>query len=342
MPISSPPPERDCRTSAFTGWRSEGFPEQRAGTDGWSFSPGYLQMRVAMKRGAIPLIGITDRGREHLLRDGVLVLPFEVSSTRTPGVLRPHYHDYFQVSLLSAPAHVMHDFREFDVEGDTLLFLSPGQVHTVTPGPGMKGVVISFTREFIGGAPGFLLDLPFFYSADSCPWLVLDGKNAGIVQRVFGEMLEEYDSGGPGSGEILSSLLRILFVRAARWHDSETDSSRSRGEVLVRKFHQEVERHFLEWQALGPYAKLLGVTVNHLNDVVREVTGKAAGEHIRTRRLLDAKRLLLYSELSVSEVGYHLGFKDPSYFSRFFRRYETGTPGEFRSRIREKYQKNGA
>lgn len=294
-----------------------------------------------MKRGAIPLIGITDRGREHLRRDGVLVVPFEISSMLNPGVLRPHYHDFFQVSLLSGPAHVMHDFREFDVDGDTLLFLSPGQVHTVMPRPGMEGTVVSFTREFIDGASGFLLDLPFFYSGDSSPWLVVENETVEPVRHGFREMLEEYEVGDPGSGEILRSLLRILFVRAARWHGSESDSSRSRSEVLVRKFHQEVESHFLEWQALGPYARLLGVTVNHLNDVVREVTGKAAGEHIRARRLLDAKRLLLYSELSISEVGYHLGFRDPSYFTRFFRRYETGTPGEFRSQIREKYQKNG-
>ncbi|HEY1121221.1 MAG TPA: helix-turn-helix domain-containing protein, partial [Haloferula sp.] len=58
-------------------------------------------------------------------------------------------------------------------------------------------------------------------------------------------------------------------------------------------------------------------------------------------RLLDAKRLLLYSELSVAEIGYRLGFKDPSYFGRFFRRYESRTPAEFRDEIREKYQKDG-
>ena len=64
----------------------------------------------------------------------------------------------------------------------------------------------------------------------------------------------------------------------------------------------------------------------------------AAGhEVIRQRRLLDAKRLLSHSEMSVSEIGYHLGFEDPSYFSRFFRRYERCAPAEFREQIREKY-----
>jgi len=80
------------------------------------------------------------------------------------------------------------------------------------------------------------------------------------------------------------------------------------------------------------------VGVNHLKDVVCAATGRAAGEHIRLRRLLAAKRQLLHSELTVSEIGFKLGFKDPSYFSRFFRRYEKLTPAVFRTRSREKYQ----
>jgi AraC-like DNA-binding protein len=113
----------------------------------------------------------------------------------------------------------------------------------------------------------------------------------------------------------------------------------SRSAILVRKFQHEIERHHHDWKTLEPYAHELGVTVNYLNDVVRKETGQSAGEHVRLRRLLDAKRLLLHSMLSVSEIGYQLGFVDPSYFSRFFKRYENVTPAEFRMQIREKYQK---
>lgn len=299
-----------------------------------------VQIRAMTKRGAIPLIGMIDYGREHLRREGFVVKPFAESLVENPRVLSPHYHDFFQVSLLSGPAHVMHDFREFDVVGTLLLFLSPGQVHTVLPGPATHGTIVSFTREFFDGASGFLLELPFFFMADSTPWLSLRAEDIGWVGESFREMQEEYDLARPGAGEVLRSLLRILFVRAARWHESGGEAGRRKGDGLVRKFHQAVEGHFLEWQALEPYARLLGVTANHLNDIVKEATGRPAGEHIRARRLLDAKRLLLYSELSVSEIGYHLGFKDPSYFSRFFRRYEEDTPVDFRNRIREKYQKN--
>jgi AraC family transcriptional activator of pobA len=150
----------------------------------------------------------------------------------------------------------------------------------------------------------------------------------------------EFNHDRDGAAEIIRALLRILLVKAGRWRVREPASTTpQRALSLVRNFQLLVELNFKDWQALAPYARELGVTINHLNDVISEATGRPAGEHIRQRRLLDAKRLLLYSELSVAEIGYRLGFKDPSYFGRFFRRYESRTPAEFRETIREKYQK---
>lgn len=292
-----------------------------------------------MNRREIPLIEMIDYGEEHLRREGFVVVRFDDSFKRDPMRMSPHYHDFFQVSLLTGPGRLMHDFRETEVAGDTLFFLSPGQVHTVSPAPGTDGTIVSFTREFLDDPSGKLLELPFYFATNGVPWLAIDPKNGPAVRAIFDEMQEEFDFPKPGAAEILRSLLRILFVKAGRWYgDGEEPARRSRSHVIVRRFHHEVERHFHEWQSLEPYATVLGVSVNHLNDVVKETTGESAGEHIRLRRLLDAKRLLLYSELSVSEIGYHLAFKDPSYFSRFFRRYEGMTPAEFRIRIREKYQ----
>lgn len=299
-----------------------------------------------MDRRAIPLIGMISYGEERLRAEGFVALPLSDSFALDPQRMRPHYHDFFQVTLLSGNGRLMHDFRETEVTGATLFFLSPGQVHTIAPGSKMEGTIVSFTREFLDPAgeqaASFLLDLPFFFATDGMPWLRVEEGSVEWARQLFRELQQEYDQGKEGAGEIFRSLLRILFVRAARWHAMEnTGADTSRAAVLVRKFHQEIERHHHEWRMLEPYAKQLGVTVNYLNDVVRKVTGQAAGEHIRVRRLLDAKRLLLYSTMTVSEIGYQLGFGDPSYFSRFFRRYESVTPAEFRSQIREKYQKEG-
>ncbi len=292
-----------------------------------------------MKRREIPLIEMFDYGQEHLRRRGFVVMPFLDSLTLDPLRLGPHYHDFYQISLLSGDCRMMHDFRETEAVGETLFFLSPGQVHTMRPGKQIQGSILSFTREFADHPPGLLTDLPIFQPGDTEPWLKLDAESAAGAHAIFDEMLAEFTAGGSHTDEILRSLLILLLMKSSRWRGRDPGkpgTGKSAG--LIRRFHREVESHFLEWQSLPPYARELGVTANHLNDVVKEVTGISAGSHIRSRRLLDAKRQLLHSSLSISEIGYRLGFKDPSYFSRFFRRCEATTPAAFREEIREKYQ----
>ncbi|QJE95018.1 helix-turn-helix domain-containing protein [Luteolibacter luteus] len=300
-----------------------------------------------MRREAIPAVGLGDYRGSELRAEGFVAVPYQESRAWNPTLLAPHYHDFFQVSLILGEALLMHDFREQRVHGNTLFFLSPGQVHAAISGGETDGTILSFTREFFdagaAGSPSLLLDLPFFYAPDFAPWMEVPDRALEDVRRVFREIQNEFDQARPGASEIVRALLRILLVKASRWR-AEGDASlpSSRSSALARDFQLLVERHFREWQALEPYARELGVTNNHLNDVIRETTGTPAGEHIRKRRLLDAKRLLLYSGLSVSEIGFRLGFKDPSYFARFFRRYQEQTPAEFREEIREKYQKDPA
>lgn len=295
-----------------------------------------------MDRRKVPMIGMISYGEDRLREGGFVTLPLNESFTIDPSRLRPHYHDFFQVSLLLGDGALMHDFRESEAKGATLFFLSPGQVHTIVPKPEMTGTIVSFTREFLeaGGEEGFLMNLPFFFTAEQAPWLRLPVERLVWVKGVFQDLQKEYDEDPEGSAEVARCLLRMLFVKAARWHTVESPIlGRGRLPLLVRRFRQEVEVHHHEWLTLEPYARELGVTANHLNDAVREETGQSAGEHLRQRRLLDAKRQLLHSTMSVSEIGYGLGFEDPSYFSRFFKRYEGVTPAKFRKEIREKYQK---
>jgi AraC family transcriptional activator of pobA len=299
---------------------------------------------ISMNRREVPRIGMISYGEESLRKGGFVSLPLNESFTIDPNRLRPHYHDFFQISLLLGDGVLMHDFRESETSSATLFFLSPGQVHTIMPKPRMTGTIVSFTREFLEGGveDGFLMNLPFF-SGDHAPWFHPPDDRLPWVREIFHELQEEYDNASHGAGEVARCLLRILFVKVARWYCGKSQvADRSRQSILVRRFQNEVESHHHEWLTLDIYAKALGVTVNHLHDAVAGETGQSAGEQLRQRRLLDAKRQLLHSTMSVSEVGYGLGFGDPSYFSRFFKRYEGMTPAEFRKQIREKYQKGHA
>lgn len=295
-----------------------------------------------MNHRTIPSLQMSDYGHDRLRDQGVVVMPLEESMSREPQRLIPHIHDFFQLFLIQGPAKLMHDFSDYHVSGVNLFFLSPGQVHTIYPhDPGMHGTVTSFTQAFFdhhAPPPSMLFELPFFFSAGTAPWFQVPEGEAGRIITLFGDLQREYDADDRGVQEVLRCLLRIIFVEASRLYAARHPvNEATRAALLVRQFQLAVEHHFREWQALAPYARQLGVTVNHLNDVIHEETGHSAGEIIRQRRLLDAKRLLLHSDLSVSEIGYQTGFQDPSYFSRFFRREAGQTPAEFRDTIREKY-----
>lgn len=297
-----------------------------------------------MPRRTVPSIEMHSYGKEHLRQAGIVIVPLYDSVAGDPQRQHPHYHDFFQVSLIQGAARLMHDFREKQVRGTTLFFLRPGQVHTVGVRKGLTGTIISFTQAFFDDnspPPSKLYDMPFFMSGTAAPWLPVTRGHAGDMAGLFSSLQQEFDQARQDAAAMLRALLGVLLVRAGRlYRDTHPEGAVSRSALLARQFQQEVEHHFREWPSLPPYARLLGVTVNHLNDVISSETGRSAGDLIRQRRLLDAKRLLLHSDLDVAEIGYQLGFDDPSYFGRFFRRYALATPAAFREQIREKYQRS--
>lgn len=296
-----------------------------------------------MNRRSIPSFAMSEVGRESLRQEGIVVTTLEESLSHDPARLHPHYHDFFQVMLLRGRGAVMHDFRDFAVSGETLLFLAPGQVHTIRPRKGFGATIVSFTQEFFDHTappPSALLDLPVFFEPGTAPILRIPKRDPHRIAEVFPEMQREFTAAESGAADVLRAWLRILFARAMRLHalrePEQVVDARTR---LVREFHLAVERSFRQRRTLADYARDLGVTADYLSEIVHERTGRSAGQVIRQRRLLDAKRLLSHSDLDVAEVGYQTGFTDPSYFGRFFRRETGRTPAEFRAEIREKYHR---
>jgi AraC family transcriptional activator of pobA len=292
-------------------------------------------------RRALHQLGMSKAGPEELWQSGIAVTPFMDPVAQEPQRLQPHYHAFYQIFLLKGRATVMQDFVEFPARGTTLVFLSPGQVHTVRPTPSLSGTSLSFTQEFFDHhtpPPSQLFEFPFFFTTDTRPWLSLPLRDPFRIEEVFTELQREFNAAQVGAGEVLRALLHILLVRANRFYAvAHPPKEASRAAVLMRQFHLAVEQHFRTIHSVPEYAQMLGITANHLHDVAREESGRSAGEVIRQRRMLDAKRLLLHSEASVSEIAYQLGFQDPSYFARAFKRDVGQSPVEFREGIREKH-----
>jgi AraC-like DNA-binding protein len=99
-----------------------------------------------------------------------------------------------------------------------------------------------------------------------------------------------------------------------------------------------VEQNFKDIHLVKDYADRLNESPAHLNKIVKTITGENASEFIIKRIILEAKRLLIYTDLSNKEISFAINYDDPSYFSRLFRKKVGASPSEFRVQMKQKYQ----
>ncbi|MCC7467057.1 MAG: helix-turn-helix domain-containing protein, partial [Saprospiraceae bacterium] len=215
-------------------------------------------------------------------------------------------------------------------------YMAPGQIHTWEFDEDTDGYLVNFNESFFTSFchnPHFVRDFPLFSSISGSAVNTLDMSCCGEVEATFAQMLEEYEKKEADfKMDILRGMLSIILVRLSRVVPRSYQEGVSKHNlVLMRQFEILIEQHFREKRLPKEYAELMFVTPNHLNALTNSVVGKSAGELIRDRILLEAKRLLVNSDLMISQIAEILNFEDNAYFTRFFKKYLGVTPEAFRS-----------
>lgn len=249
----------------------------------------------------------------------------------------PHRHHFFQLVLFTEGGgeHSI-DFQRFDAVKHQLYCMMPGQVHTWDFGPRTDGFVVNFNEPFITPIcqdTRFLYDLPMFDGQWNVHQLTETAYHE--IEASMRGMLHEYTHyEGKFKSDLMRSMLVQLLIYVARNIGADApDGVSQRHLATLGEFKKQIELRYRTLRLPKDYAELLHITPNHLNTVCNATVGKSAGELIRDRVLLEAKRQLVQRNLSVSEIGYALDFKDNAYFSRFFKKYTGATPEEFRKKI---------
>jgi AraC family transcriptional activator of pobA len=130
---------------------------------------------------------------------------------------------------------------------------------------------------------------------------------------------------------MLRVLILQLFILINRLNQgSGNKGPASYNQILLKNFQKLIELHYTRLKLPKDYAGMLYITPNHLNAVCKDILGMQAGEVIRNRAMLEAKRLLTNPQLTISEIAFELNFNDNSYFTKFFKKFEGITPEEFR------------
>lgn len=251
-----------------------------------------------------------------------------------------HRHNYYELLYFKeGSGKHMIDFETYSIEPGSIHFVAPGQVHALSRTPETTGFVIAFSKEFMfinSTDISSLNDFPAFNNI-SAPVLALDEYFYSQTTDIVEKMREEEKEKDPYKDKILGALITILLLKCKSRLNSKAGNDSVSGHILTR-FNNLLEEKFMELHRVNEYSDLMNMSPNHLSETLKKVTGKTAGELIQERLILEAKRLLLHADITTKEIGYHLNFSDPSYFSRFFKSNTGLSPEEFRKQSREKYQ----
>jgi AraC-like DNA-binding protein/quercetin dioxygenase-like cupin family protein len=255
----------------------------------------------------------------------------------------PHRHDYYEVLYIceGEGAHVI-DFEPYTIQPPVFHFLSKGQIHFWDLKRALKGYALIFPEEFMGFPTSNIVrtqDLNLFQHVEQVPYLSINQEYSTIINGLLEEIEQEFHDETARSLTVLRAYLHILLTKLHRLylvdHPDEHSLTTS---SLAHQFKQLVSEHFLTDHSVEDYAGRIGVSTSHLRDTVKAVTGDAPGRIIRGKLVLEAKRLLAHSNVTVAEIGYRLNFEDSSYFGRFFKRETAMSPAAFRRQIREQYR----
>lgn len=248
----------------------------------------------------------------------------------------PHRHDFYQVVLFTrGGGHHSIDFRQYEVAPHEVYYMAPGQIHTWDFDAETDGYLINFNESFFTSMyhnPHYIREFPLFNHISGTSVNTLDMTCCAEVEQTFAQMLAEFDKGDDFAMDILRGMLIVILVRLSRVAPDAFKEGASRHNlVLMRQFEKLIEIHFREKRLPREYAEMMFVTPNHLNSLTNNVIGKSAGELIRERILLEAKRLLANSDLMIGQIAETLHFEDNAYFTRFFKKYMGTTPEGFRT-----------
>jgi len=250
----------------------------------------------------------------------------------------PHRHDFFEVLYLKKGSgfHVI-DGNNYEIKPPCVFFMSRGQAHKLELSQDIEGYIFIFTPDFYllnRTDQNRLIEFPFFYTIhqDNPPLQLENESDVRFLEDLFRKGIAEIAQPAGYSVEMLRSILDlILTICSARYQVSENLMNKGKGQILVKRFFHFLEENHRKNLSLNEYAQMIGVTANHLTQTIKQLTGKTSSQIIKDKQLLEIKRLLVHTNLSVSEIAGQLNFDDQSYFTKFFKR-ETGvTPLQYRS-----------
>jgi AraC family transcriptional regulator, transcriptional activator of pobA len=264
----------------------------------------------------------------------VLLDHFDVGRDGEP-VREPHRHDYHEVLWIreGSGQHIL-DGREVPVRRGSLMVIGRGQVHVFERARAVTGAAVRFGDELLHEGRIARTD-PSWLLAGCGGWgVVVPPDHVDALESVIRTLAAE--AAGPPdvhSADLQRHLLSVVLVWIERWYDAERTERRDvddAGVQLFRRFARVLERDFAAHHDAVHYADALAVPPPALSQALNRLTGRSTKELVTDRVMLEAARLLRFTDRTIGEIAFETGFSDPLYFSRAFKRHHGHAPSAYR------------
>lgn len=248
---------------------------------------------------------------------------------------------YYKISLIKGRNRAEYADKVVEVNDFAVLFATPKIPYTYFPlDEKQGGHFCVFTKEFIGryNAGLVLEDVPIFKPGSDFIYQITQ-QQFSEFELIFNKMHTEINSNYEFKYDLLRTYVIELIhsgqklkpvVASDHYHNAAERIASLFIELLERQFPIESPTQILQLRTAREYAGMLQVHVNHLNKVLREVTGKTTTDIIGSRISQEAKILLRQTHWNVSEIAYSLGFEEVAHFSNFFKKHTGQSPVAFR------------
>lgn len=251
----------------------------------------------------------------------------------------PHRHSFYHIVFFTKGGgeHSI-DFLTYPVTPMQLYCMTPGQVHSWHFSGTTDGYIINFSDRFFKSFllnPNYLERFSFFSGVSKDGVIKVAAAAKENVIKLFERIIKianEHPS-VKDMDKIKVLMLQLFMLLEESAPALKGGAIPQQKMLLLKNFRRLIEEHYNNIRLPKQYAELLYVTPNHLNALCQDLVGKTAGELIRERVLLEAKRLLTNANITAAEVAYELNFQDNSYFTRFFKKYTGQTPEAFRKQF---------
>lgn len=265
-----------------------------------------------------------------------------------PNALEAHAHAFYKIIWFQHASGVHSvDFVDYPVSDNTIFFIAPGQVHQFDGSTTNCGVAIHFNASFMSdeaSSESIFLKYDLFGAYDSMPYYKVSPSEAQHLMTLVDEMKSEFAlSNAFAHREYMQYLVRMFLIRVQRNGERSPKTKLNVCSVANRtfvRFRQLLEQNFRSVHTVGAYADMLHISSRTLSKYVDESAHISPLQLINDRIALEAKRQLQHSTLSIKEIGYNLGFEDPPYFVKFFKRMTGTIPNEFRTQAHRAFISN--